>query len=384
MLNCQKDQFNLDPPVTYLNCAYMSPLLKSVEQVGLDSIRIKSRPYLLDVPDFFEPVFRLRKSFAQLIGHDNYERIAVIPSASYGLANVAANIQLKPGQEILITQGQFPSNYYPWERLAREQGGKLTVVGQKEVSSLGGNWSQAILHSISERTAIVALGHVHWADGTRYDLEAIGRKCRKFGALLIIDGTQSVGALPFDVKKIQPDAMICAGYKWLLGPYSLGLAYYGPAFDDGQPIEENWINRLHSEDFRSLVQYQSDYKPGAHRFSVGEQSNFILVPMLQKALDQLWEWGVANIQEYCQNISKDALQQLEALGCVIAPEAQRCNHLIGVRLGPNVDATKFQNILKREKVYVSFRGDAIRVAPHLYNDAADFEKLVSCFEQAIQ
>ena len=134
-----------------------------------------------------------------------------------------------------------------------------------------------------------------------FNLEQIRKRTRDVGALLIIDGTQSVGVLPFDVKKIQPDALVCAGYKWLLGPYSIGLAYYGEYFDDGKPIEESWLNRMDSEDFSALVNYQASYQSGALRYDVGEHSNFVLVPMLIKSIKQLNQWGVANAQEYIKS-----------------------------------------------------------------------------------
>ena len=127
---------------------------------------------------------------------------------------------------------------------------------------------------------MVALPHVHWTDGVRLDLEAIGRRAREVGAALVVDGTQSVGAMPFNVTSIQPDAVICAAYKWLTGPYSIGLAYYGQRYDDGVPSEETWIGRLGSEDFRRLVDYEDAYRPGAARYDVGECSNFVLIPML--------------------------------------------------------------------------------------------------------
>jgi len=120
---------------------------------------------------------------------------------------------------------------------------------------------------------------VHWTDGTRFDLVAIGRAARRVGAAFVVDGTQSVGALPFDVREIQPDALVCAGYKWLLGPYAMGAAYFGPRYDAGDPIEENWITRRGSDDFQRLVAYQDEYAPGAIRYDVGERSNFILLPM---------------------------------------------------------------------------------------------------------
>ena len=90
---------------------------------------------------------------------------------------------------------------------------------------------------------------------------ALRQRTHEVGAQLVIDGTQSVGALPINVQELQPDALICAGYKWLMGPYSIALAYYGPYFDQGEPLEEGWINRYGSEDFTNLVQYQDRYQP---------------------------------------------------------------------------------------------------------------------------
>ena len=182
---------------------------------------------------------------------------------------------------------QFPSNYYPWKKLVEEQDGFLKMVeAPQSFEDRAKVWNQRLLDSIDENTAVVSLGNVHWADGTLIDLKAVRQKTEKYGALMIVDGTQSVGALPFDIETIKPDALICAGYKWLLGPYGTAMAYYGPTFDNGSPIEENWINRLNSEDFQGLVIYQDQYKPKAARYSVGQNSNFFLVPMLSKAIEK--------------------------------------------------------------------------------------------------
>ena len=85
--------------------------------------------------------------------------------------------------------------------------------------------------------------------------------------------------MPFDVQAIEPDALVCATYKWLMGPYSMGFAYLGPRFDAGTPLEETWIGRAGSENFKELVNYRDDYQPGAVRYDVGERSNFALTPM---------------------------------------------------------------------------------------------------------
>lgn len=377
MLTCKYARFSLPKNVTYLNCAYMSPLLKSVEKVGLRGVRLKRNPAVIQPDDFFSTTRLLRQEFNNLIHGQAPERIAIIPSASYGLAIVTKNLKLKKGEHVLVAAGQFPSNYYPWQALCAETGAELRVVSpDKAFNERGKIWNLRFLESINKQTRVVAMAHTHWADGTLFDLEAIRKRTREVGALLIIDGTQSVGALPFDVRKIQPDALICAAYKWLLGPYSIGLAYLGEYFDDGQPVEENWINRRDSENFSALVNYEATYQEGALRYSMGEQSNFILVPMALNALSQINRWHVENIQAYCHSISEPAIQTLREKGFLIEELPYRASHLFGIRHARQLDTEIIRQKLTKNKIHVSVRGDAIRVSPHVYNDAEDLNRLV--------
>ncbi|MDH5398691.1 MAG: aminotransferase class V-fold PLP-dependent enzyme [Cyclobacteriaceae bacterium] len=372
-MDCQKDKFSLEAGVHYLNCAYMSPLMKQVEEAGFQGISAKATPYKVTAQDFFTESEALRTEFNTLINGGDPQRVAIIPSVSYGMANVARNINLKSGEKIIVAGEQFPSNYYVWSRLARDNGASFVVVEPPDSANRGKDWNEAILRQIDDSTRVVALSHVHWTDGTRFDLEAIRKKTRKLGALLVIDGTQSVGALPFDVNVIQPDALICAGYKWLMGPYAIGLAWYGPAFDDGIPVEENWINRRESQDFAGLVNYRDEYQPGAMRYDVGEHSNFILVPMMLSALKQLNAWGVENIHAYCQKITGDSLHVLRDAGYKIEKPEYRGAHLFGIRY-KGIDAASFSKMLLDNNIYVSVRGDAIRVSVNVFNSEEDIQK----------
>lgn len=384
-MNSQKDKFKIPEEVSYLNTAYMSPLLKSVEQVGFESVSKKCLPYEITGNDFFEPVEKLKTLFAKLIQAPNPESIAIIPSASYGLASAANNIKLNPSDEVLVVEDQFPSNIYTWKCLVKKYGAKLKVIKSSEtIIDRGKLWNQNILDAITSKTAVVAIPQVHWADGTLFDLKKIREKSNQHNALLIIDGTQSVGAMPFSIKEIQPDAVVCASYKWLLGPYSIGVAYYGEKFNSGEPIEENWINRLNSEDFAGLVNYQNTYKEKANRYSVGEVSNFILVPMAIKALEQIIEWGTENIQSYCHNISENAIIKLIELDCFVEQNEYRGSHLFGIKLSDHINADILKQEFTKNNVYVSFRGNYIRIASHLFNTTQDFDKLVNCFEKALE
>jgi len=380
MLLCQKHLFSLPPDITYLNCAYMAPLPKAVEAAGHEGVARKAHPFEIKPPDFFSGVEKLKKLFARLVHVADSERIAVIPSVSYGMANVVHNAHLASGQNVVMPGEVFPSNYYSWQRGAAECGAEIRMVEAPGGSATRcAEWNARLLEAIDARTAAVALPQVHWTDGTLFDLPALRQKTREVGALLVVDGTQSVGAYPFDVQEIQPDALICGGYKWCLGPYGIGMAYYGERFDGGTPVEENWMHRLNSEDFQGLVKYQPLYKPKAHRYSVGENSQFIHVPMLAAALELLMRWGVENIQNYCSALSAPYLGELKNLGCQIEDPAHRSGHLIGVRLPAGVEMEVLKSAIAAANIYVSFRGNSMRIAPNLYNDARDFERLLNVF-----
>ena len=375
-LPCQKHLFSLDPQMHYLNGAYMSPMMRSVEEAGIRGLLNKRSPNRIAPQDFFREPEQLRELFARLVHAPLAEEVALIPSVSYGMAVIAKNLKAERGQKIIVAEAQFPSNIYPWLILAQEKGLEIQLIEMPEEPKRRGQlWNEHLLAAIDDRTALVALGHIHWANGTVFDLEKIAEKTHRHGGLIVVDGTQSVGALPMDVQKFQIDALICAGYKWLMGPYSSGYAWFSLAFLDGRPLEENWISRLHSEDFARLVDYQAAYQPGARRFDVGERSNFIIVPMCIAALEQLLTWGVENIQAYCQSLITDAIQTWRQHGFWTEDPAWRAAHLFGIQLPAHIEASVLQQKLRKKNISVSVRGDFVRISPNVYNDAADVAAL---------
>lgn len=380
MLLCQKEHFSLEPHIHYLNGAYMSPLMKQVETAGVQAVVRKSRPYDIAPVDFFTDAERLRGLFGQLVG-GHAEQVALVPSVSYGMAPLARNLRVRPGQKIVVAEAQFPSNVYPWMELVR-QGAELVFVPMpEEPAQRGQRWNERILDAIDAQTALVAIGHVHWATGTLFDLAAIARRVHECGGRIVVDGTQSVGALPIDVQAFQLDALICAGYKWLMGPYSLGYAWYSEDFLSFQPVEENWISRADSENFAGLTDYKDQYQSGARRFDVGERSNFILVPMGIAALEQLLAWGIGNIQQYCRHLTAGAVETWRNLGYWVDDDAYRSGHLFGLQLPAGMDPLALQQQLKAHHIYVSVRGGFVRVSPNVYNDAADVEALTQALAQ---
>lgn len=353
----------------------MSPLLKEVEDAGIENLRMKSTPWRISVDKFFEPLEELRRLTGRLINAPA-ERVAAIPAVSYGIAIAANGTELRRGQNVVVPGEEFPSVVYAWRERCRTVGAEVRMVARPEQhEGQGSAWNQRLLESIDSQTAAVALSSVHWTDGTVFDLNAIGDRAREVGALFVVDGTQSVGALEFDFSSVRPDMLVCAGYKWLMGPYSLGVAVLGERLLDAEPLEYNWIARENSQDFANLVTYRDEFQPGARRFDVGERSNFVLVPMLSKALEQVLAWGPASVQEYCQELGRQLEELLDGSQFRMTAASERAAHLFGIRGVDRATTPSIHEELERRNVYVSLRGDAVRVSPHLYNDASDIEAL---------
>ena len=384
-MNHHSDLFSLPSDAHYLNCAYMAPMSNRVATAGREALERLRNPSQLDVSDFFDPAMRVRQLFADLINAADPQRVAIVPAVSYGMAAVARNTKLTRTQQVVIVEEQFPSVVYTWRRACAESGASLRVIVPPSTDgSRAAAWNDALLEAIDRTTAVVVVPELHWTDGVRFDLHAVSARAKAVGARLVVDGTQSIGAKPFDVAQVQPDAVVCAGYKWVTGPYGIGVAYFGEAYDDGVPLEENWIARHGSDDFAGLINYCDTYQPGAIRYDVGERSSFILLPMLEAALTQVLEWGPAAVATHTAALTNDAVQTLQALGCQIEDNEWRAGHLLGVRLPPAANPRRFADELAARKISVSLRGNAIRIAPNLYNDTNDMRALVTALTDVMR
>lgn len=376
MIPSQRQLFDIPDGVAYLNCAYMSPLMHSVAEAGKTGFARKSHPWEIAVEDFFTQSEDLRSLAAKLF-RCTLDDVALVPSASYGISTAAANLPVASGQSIMILAEQFPSNYYPWHRMAQDKNASLLTVPWPQ----DGNWTAAVLQHLQPGVAIAALPHTQWSSGGLLDLVAIAEACRKNGTALVVDLTQSLGAYPFDAQKVQPDFAVAATYKWLLGPYSMGVMYVAPRWQDGKPLEENWIQRANARKFSDLINYTDQYEPGARRFDMGERSNLSLVPAATAAIGQILAWGVKEISDTIAVLTRRLADGAAALGFSVCPDSYRAPHYMCLRReGPT--SPKLLDRLAKEKIYVSLRGSSIRVTPHLYNTEQDVDRLLAALRES--
>lgn len=374
----QRALFDIPDHIAYLNCAYMSPLLLTSVAAGIEGLQAKAAPWSITPSDFFSTVDKLRGVAASLFNATKND-LAIVPSASYGLAVAAKNLAVKPGQHILVLAEQYPSNFYVWKELAAQNGAHLHTVPRPA----NNDWTAAVLNAVNTQTAIAALPHCHWTDGALVDLAVVRHALDQVGGSLVVDLTQSLGALAFDVQVIRPDFAVAAGYKWLLGPYSTGLLYVAPQHQQGVPLEFGSFSRLDAVDFSELVNYREEFAPGARRFDVGETANFALLPALLTSLRQILSWEVSRIEAtLCQTTGAIA-QRAKELGLEVVDPDQRAGHFLGLRF-PQGLPEKIGERLAHNQIYVSIRGDSLRVTPYLYNNDRDVDRFLDTLQEILR
>lgn len=341
----------------------MSPQLRSVTEAGIRAVRDKEMPWTID---WFAAVDAVRAAAARLLGVET-EGVAIVPAASYGITIATVNVPVQEGQSIVILDEQFPSNVYAWRELAKTRNARLVTARKGPLDA----WTDVVLDAIDEDTAVVSVPNCHWTDGTLVDLVKVGERAREVGAALIVDASQSFGAHPIDMAAVRPDFLVSVGYKWQLGPYGLGYLYVAPRWrEEGRPIEQSWLSRANAKEFSSLVNYTDGYRPGAGRFDMGEYTQMVLAAMAHVALSQILEWGVETIQATLRRLTDLIADEAQTMGCTVLPVEKRVGHMLGIRF-PGGIPDGLPEKLQEKQVYVSVRGDAIRVSPHVYNDEDD-------------
>lgn len=378
MLDNQRDLFDLPDDVTYLNCAAYSPLLKAAHEAGLRGLERKYHPWNFDVTEPPAEAETLRGLFATLIGA-GADDVALVNSTSYGIEIAARNLELPAGKRVVVLQDQFPSNVFSWRYLAERRRAELVFIDRPADD----DWTSAVLTALDERVAIAALPPCHWSDGSVLDLVAVGSRCRELGIGFVIDGTQAIGAMPFDVGEIQPDFVACSGYKWLFCPYTMGFLYAAPHRQRGRPLEYHRWNHADPQDVATKTGYAEDYNRGARRYDMGEVNNFINLPMAVVALERLNRWTADDIQAYLTPLTDAVAEGARARGWRVPAAGRRVGHYIGMRPPGPLDAALVPALQAEMNVFVSQRGGGVRISPHLYNDLDDIARFFAAFDKAL-
>lgn len=366
--------FELPQGQSFLNSAAWSLQPKRVSEIGLTSVTKKQQAWALDPLEFYTSATLVRNQVAGLMSV-SANNMALIPSVSYGMQVAIQNISKKWNKSkpiVLIPDQDFPSTVLSLFKLQESLGAQVKLVNRTP----GQNWKNAFEAQISNQVGLVVVPACDWSTGDKTDIfqiRAMADACRAF---FVTDLSQSFGACPINVQKLDPDFAFSVGYKWQLGPYGISYMYVSDRFLDGEPLEYNWLNRQMNNGFSSLTQYDSPYLDGARRFDSGELSHFVLAPMAAEALALLSAISVESIYEHVRGLIgliQNQQNLLRESGYELTQDS--LGHMIGIRHSA-LSSEELTLALKSRGVYVSTRGPYVRVSPHLYNSQWDIENLI--------
>ena len=362
---------------TYLNLASESPMPKVSIRAVQAALEAKKNPHHKTDATFFEVPNRTRASIAKLIG-GKPEEVALTSGASAGVAAVAYALTWKPGDEVITAKGEFPLQLATWKPMEEREGLNLKIVSPRERFITADD----LIAAMTPRTRLVSVSMVRYDDGSLLDAARVADACHQQGALLLLDASQSCGAMPMDVKQLGADFIVSAGYKWLLGPFGTGFFWTkSEHLKIIRPGPFYWMAMMGSDNFSALN--FADPKPAANakRWDAPESAsyfNFNLVAM-DASVDFVLSMGPELVSAHNRKLIELMFERLPKDRFVPA------SPLDPARRGPYAcfaarsaeKTAEFYHRLRKENVVVSLREGNIRVSPHLYNTERDIDRLIS-------
>jgi len=360
---------------TYLNAAGQGPLPRVSLRRAQAALEWKKYPHRLPDATYFELPNRIRTQVARLLGGQP-EEVAVTTGASGGLAAVAAGIEWKPDDEVLVAQGEFPAHVSTWMPLAAAGRLRVTVVTPR------GRFlsTQDFLERLGPCTRLVSTSLVRFNDGARLDAVRLAEACHAAGAYLLLDVSQCVGAMPLDVRTLGADFLVAAGYKWLLSPYGTGFFWARQDLIEQMRVGPfYWMALEGAERFHTLAIDNWKLARGARRWDSPETASFFNLAAMDASLEFLLRVGVQTIWEHSRRLVREMIERLPHDRCVLAsprPADERGPYASIAARSPEKTEALYEK-LRAARVFVSLRENALRVAPHLYNTERDMDRLLA-------
>lgn len=317
----------------------------------------------------------VRALCARLIGAQAAE-IAFVRNTSHGLGLIAEGFPFQPGDDVLCAVSEeYPSNVYPWQRLERK-GVRVVPVSAPE----GRIEVDAFRQAGTPRTRLVTVSSVQYASGHRVDLASLGQLCREKGWFLCVDGIQSVGIMPLDVKACGVHFLAADSHKWMLGLAGVGFLYVDEALSARiEPVLVGWRSTTEAFNFDRC---HLELKPDASRLEEGTPS-YALVDGLGEAVSMLLEQGIERIWAHngalCAHVQEGLLRQ----GASLVSPLERHRGGGAVLFKPRrVDPAAFTKTLEDARIIASCRRGAVRISPHLYNTLDELEQVLALLREA--
>lgn len=352
----------------YLNCAAQGPPPTPVAEAMVRYIDDLHLNGCINWPRWEGVMGRCRQRFAALVG-GSVEGVALVKNTTQGLLIAAEALPLGRGDTVVVNDMEFPANLHPWHHVARRRGARVKVL-----ASRAGRLSvDQVREALNRQVRILAISAVQYENGFHADMEAIGELCHERGVVLVVDAIQACGVTPVDVARWRVGMLACGGHKWLLSAGGAGFLYVDPGLLDRlEPANPGWLGVAEPMTFPTVF----TPAPGARRFEEGNP-NLAGIVGLDASLELLAEVGVPAIREHVLALNDHLVEGLERKGYrVESPQAPGERSAITLFRGGPLSARMLHGRLSEAGVVVAARGGGIRVAPHLFNDESDVDRLL--------
>ena len=375
----------------WMNCAHQGPLPRVAAEAAREAIAWKVTPYEMTQERFDGVPARLKEVLARLVGATTDE-IVLGNSASYGLHLLANGIPWRAGDEVLVVDGDFPSDVLPWLGLERRG---VTVRRLRPARPLPDpdELRQAIRQSStgsgarSPATRLFCTTWVHSFSGFAADLAGLGAVCREEGVLLVANTSQALGARTLDVGSMPVDAIVNVGFKWLCGPYGTGFCWMRP--DLIASLEYNqayWLAQMTAADLggEGGELRLPPGPPTARTYDVFGTANFFNFKAWTASVEYLLEQGLKRIARHDEALVDRLIGGLDraSYDLLSAREGPSRSTLVFVSHRDPARNPEIHRRLKEAGVEVAYRLGKLRIAPHLHNTAAEVDRVLEVLHEA--
>jgi selenocysteine lyase/cysteine desulfurase len=370
------EQFPVLGKWNFLNHAGVSPMPRAVS----DAVRKGVEQCETDVylgTDWFADIAKVKDEAARFVNADRAD-IALVKNTSEAVSIVAQGLDWQPGDRVVTANIEYPANVYPWMEAGRKFGIELAMVpeetddnGRRQV-----HLEKIIAELEKPRTRLLTLSHVEFASGQRHDIATLGQFCRERGILFFVDGIQSLGALPVDVKTMNIDFLGACGHKWMMGPLGAGLFYIRHDLHDRvRPIVVGASSVINELDYGN---YDFTLKPDARRYESGTP-NLLGFLGFGAALRLLQSVGIPAIAERLKALTDRLTAELELKGYqIISPRDGTAWSGMVCFTSPNHDHEVLSAMLRKDHhIEIAVREKRLRVSPHFYNTEAQIDQLLA-------
>jgi selenocysteine lyase/cysteine desulfurase len=364
------NEFPLDSSLIYLNHAAVSPLPKRTVEAVQAFLQENLFQGAKDYPEWQLKEIFLREQLRDLINAPTSNDIALLKNTSEAISTVAYGLDWKKGENVVITNQEFPSNRIVWESLE-----KYGVITKKALISNTEEPEEVLFKLVDENTRLISVSAVQYASGLKMDLKKIGQFCKERQILFCVDAIQQLGALQFDVQAIQADFVMADGHKWLLAPEGLALFYSTPQAREKLELKQyGWRSVENVSDYDSLSWQLPD---SARKFECGSP-NMIGIHALSASLSLLLEIGLENIEKLILENTQFLLglfKQIPDIMILSPQQKERCSGIVIFKHDKKDNNLLFEE-LKKQNIICAQRGGGIRFSPHFYTSKLQIEQAV--------